>query len=169
MSNTLSARLIFVLFCITSLTCCSSAEYLVVTPGTFEQAKNQPIRKKLILFEDEDPTKPIEEFANLLNRKSWTEIERRINTLESGQQRLFVQGVMYLMVKDYAAAQNKLSALNENSFDCQVAILKTDILYRSRPKDVNFQDRYQHAFDCSDNPLIKSIAKDRFRLIRYEN
>lgn len=169
MSRSLFVRLISALFFISTLCSCSSAEYLVVTPATFNTANKKPIPKKLILFESDGPTKQMEGFAKLLNKKSWAQIESKINTLESGQQRLFVEAVMYLMAKHYVAAEKMLTNLQESDFDCQIELLKTDILYRSRPRNVDFQDRYQHVFDCSDNPLVKTIVRDRYRLVRYEN
>lgn len=167
MSSSLSVNLLFACYCILSVVACSPSPYFVVVPKHFDQVSGQPIRKKLILLRSENDTKEVEALADLLNKKNWLQVESNVNHLSNAQDQLFVRSIMHLIRADYHSAQNTLARMQEKGFDCQVEILKTDCLYEMKSSGIDFQDQYQKAFDCSDNDMIKTIAKDRYRFVRY--
>jgi hypothetical protein len=150
-----------------TFTSCAHTYYFVATETTFEQLRKEEEHKKIIYLTSEFDTLPkIDLMARLINKKKWIELSQVARYLSSDRQR-FLTSIKHMIEKDYAASYRLLSSLDENSYDCQVKLLKIDCLYELRVDSVKFRSAYQNALNCTQSEVIKSVINTHYRFSRY--
>jgi hypothetical protein len=106
-------------------------------------------------------------FTVMLNKKQYEELTKTIPSVRDESSRKFLRSIELIMRKQYQESFNLLQSMQDDQFDCQVKMLKTDCEYLLKKPSVNFQDQYQQVWDCTTSATVKSIVKSRFRLVNY--
>jgi hypothetical protein len=146
---------------------CAPSLYHVTTDTTFEQMENLPFNRKLIyLSQDIGTLSKLDSFATLMNKKKWKNFDESIKVLPKDDQQ-FLKSIKYLISDEFLISYNTLESLEDEDYDCQVGLLKTDCMYELGADSVNFKGNYQNSMNCTGSEIIKSIINTRYRFLRY--
>lgn len=161
-------KIILLSIILLSLAACTPSLYKVVNNQDYQTVEQQIQQKKMILINEELLDQAYaDSVLYMLNHRQWKQLNRKLTTLTDPYTKDFLLAIASMMQKEYDRAYQLLNHLPDEAFDCQVGILKADCLHELHVEGVNFLDRYQQALDCAANPKIKSIAKTRYRFIKY--
>lgn len=149
------------------LTSCGPSLYYVTTNTTFDEVNNQPYKKKLIYLDQGMGTMDkLDSIATAINKKKWKRLDESIRMLPN-EDRQFLTSIKHLVNEEFLASYDILNSLDDEAYECQVKILKTDCLYELGVDSVNFKSNYQGAMNCTQTEIIKSIINTRYRFLRY--
>lgn len=156
-----------ILFSITLLSSCTPSLYYVTTDSTYEELEDEKYKKKLIyLGQDIANLNRLDSLADVINDRKWRQFDEKIKFLSAEDQQ-FLISIKHLLRDDFFTSYELLDSLPDDAYNCQVMLLKTDCLYEIGSDSVNYTSNYQNAMNCSQNQIIKSIIKTRYRFLRY--
>lgn len=155
----------FSLILLTLLNACSPSIYYIACNDSFKELSTQPHVRKVILIPDNIPN--CDKIAHLLNKKRWTSFEKEQKSVRDQTTKQFLLSVRYLIENKYTLCHSVLSQIPDTSFSCQVSILKIDCYRALRVDSLDYYTEYQKALDCSSDPVVKEIAKNRYRFYKY--
>ncbi|HYG01193.1 MAG TPA: hypothetical protein VD927_02055, partial [Chryseosolibacter sp.] len=78
----------------------------------------------------------------------------------------FMLAVENILKKEFEAARNQLTLLSDADFDWQVKLLEIDCA-RELGQAVDVLKEYQMVYDSAQNPIVKELAKTRYRIYKY--
>ena len=153
--------------CIVSLlilcNCTAPSRYKAVTDHV--QLSETPRKKVFIIKNGYLPNAG--RFVEMINANQWIRFDKEVQALTDSRAKSFLQAIRLLIQKEYFSAYRTIEAYSDTDFDCQLKILKADCLYELKADSVDLQNKYQEAWDCTEDSRIKSIVKSRFRFVNY--
>lgn len=140
---------------------CTTSSYKLI--GESEYANDD---FKYILLR-EQYTSRATSILRMINASDWEGLDTEIRLTADLDLKYFLKAVRFLKNGQSIEAYNLLRRIDESNFDCQVKILKVDCLSNLHVDSVDIRKKYQEAFDCTADPLIKNIAKTHYRFHQY--
>lgn len=162
-SRLISSKAFLILF--TLLSACSPSIYYIACRDSLNEISKQPYARKVILIPDNTPQ--CDKIAHLLNKKRWSSFEKEQKYIRNQTTNQFLLSVRYLLEKKYALCHEALNRIPDTSFDCQALVVKIDCYNALKIDSVDYNSLYQQALDCSNDPIIKEIIKNRYRFYKY--
>jgi len=140
---------------------CVTSSYKVISES--EYANND---FKYILLREQYTIRAVA-ISQVINASDWVGLDAEIRMAADVDLKNLLKSIRFLKDGQTAEAYRLLARMDENNFDCQVKILKADCLSLLRVDSVDIRKKYQYAFDCTANPIIKNIAKTHYRFHQY--
>lgn len=158
-------RPIFAILLLTFVSC-SPNPYRVMSADSRDTRTVKRMNEKFIFLDTAHFENDVEltRLVNVLNKKILQANLKSFNL--NAREKMFVRAIEHMRKREYDLAMGLLQSLEDHEFDCQVALLVIDCrkeLKRALPRVSD----YQTIYDCSQNPQVKALIKQRFRLDKY--
>lgn len=144
---------------------CQKSLYEIQTTGGYENLEERSSLAKEILILDEYYTTKldIDLIKNQINKNKFNLDEwQGLDT----SMKVFLEAIILIRQDEYELALERLEKLDDNTYHCQVKVLRIDCNFELGKK-LDFQQLYQQAFDCSGNEYVKQLIKQRFKHVKY--
>lgn len=145
---------------------CSSSIYEIVNEGQYQTKVSQSRQRKYILLRSSyfNPVVDLETLIKDLNRNQYLSTANTYSL--QNQERKFVESIYFLKTGNYAQALHMLETIDNTAFDCQVMILNADCKMELQLQ-VDALETSQSSLDCTEHPIVREIAKNRYRFYTY--